>query len=474
MKIVLIVCMLLMSAFVLGDSATAAEFAPEPDIFDVRSFGTVGDGVALDTKPIQDAIDACHKNNGGIVWVPAGDYHIGTIRMKSNVTLSLDHGASLLGSQNLADYKSLTKHNTEGYDTCLISAEDATDIRFQGLGIIDGRGTREAFPVYAGSGGGRQRLERPKLLILVNCDRVTFAGLTYRNPAFWCLHLVDCKNVHFDGVNIECRNNNQNNDGIDLGGCKNVLIENCTINSGDDAVCLKSTSLHPCENIVVRACDLSSNTAGLKLGTSSRGGFVDIRVTDCYLHDCPMGAVKIQSVDGGLLENVELSRLTMERVGGPFFIRLGNRGRQYNGSSTNSGQGPDVEPEGSPVGTLRNVKITDVTAEVCDTLHDRMGIMITGIPGHRIEDISFENVNIIFPGGGPIEAVGREVPEDIARYPEQFFFGLLPSWALYIRHVDGISFKNCYFYNGVLDHRPPVVLDDVLNYDPSGLKIDED
>ena len=472
MKNVLIVCVLLMSAFVIGDSVAAAKFAPEPEIFNVRAFGAVGDGVTMDTKALQDAIDACTANRGGIVWIPEGRYHIGTIRMKSNVTLSLDHGAILLGSQKLSDYESLVKHNTEGFDTCLISAEDATDIAFQGLGVIDGRGTREAFPVYVGSGSGssRQRLERPKLLILVNCERITFSGLTYKNPAFWGLHLVDCQNVHFTGVSIECRYNNQNNDGIDLGGCRDVLIENCRIDSGDDAICLKSTSLHPCSNIVVRACDLSSKTAGFKLGTSSRGGFVDIRITDCWLHDCPMGAVKLELVDGGRMENVELSRLTMDRVGGPFFIRLGNRGSQFQYRRANSTE----DSSDPPVGSIRNLRIMDVTAEVCDTFHDRMGIMITGIPGHRIENVSFENVKIIFPGGGPIEAVGREVPEDIDRYPEQFFFGLLPSWALYVRHVDGISFKDCHFYNGVIDHRPPVVLDDVLNYDDSGLRIEEE
>ena len=258
---------------------------------------------------------------------------------------------------------------------------------------------------------------------------------------------------------------------FNLGGCRDVLIENCRIDSGDDAVCLKSTLLHPCENIVVRACDLSSKTAGFKLGTSSRGGFVDIRITDCFLHDCPMGAVKLQIVDGGRMENVELSRLVMDRVGGPFFIRLGNRGRQYDGSCTSSGQEPDVEPEGAPVGTLRNVRIKDVVAEVSDTEYDRMGNMITGIPGHRIENISFENVTITFPGRGPVEAVDPEVPEDIARYPEQFFFGLLPSWGFYLRHVNGISFKNVRIQTENQDPRAPVVLDDVLNNNPGGLYI---
>ena len=102
-------------------------------------------------------------------------------------------------------------------------------------------------------------------------------------------------------------------------------FENCDIDSGDDAICLKS-SKNPCRNIVVRGCKVSSNTAALKFGTSSRGGFIDVKVTNCYFYDCPMGAIKLQLVDGGRLENVDISRITMEDVGCPIFIRLGDRG----------------------------------------------------------------------------------------------------------------------------------------------------
>ena len=118
------------------------------------------------------------------------------------------------------------------------------------------------------------------LMRLVNCESVTFTDLTFRNPASWGIHLVECRQVRFDGVEIQSRDNNSNNDGIDLDGCSDVTIENCRINSGDDAICPKSTTLKPCENIIVRNCVISSHTAGFKLGTSSRGGFLNIKVTD--------------------------------------------------------------------------------------------------------------------------------------------------------------------------------------------------
>ena len=411
---------------VTGDQAAPAR------VFDIVNYGAVGDGVAMNTEAIQKTIDACHASGGGIVRVPAGKFQIGTIRLKSNITLSLDHGSSLLGSTDIADY--MTEGLSiprEGGPRCLIYAEDATNITIEGLGEVDGRGTPEAFPRVRS--GGRETSTRPRLLRMVNCDQLTFSGVTYRRPAFWGLHLIDCRNVQFNAVTIRFRNNNFNNDGLDIDGCENVLIENCDIDSGDDAICLKST-LKPCRNIVVRGCRVSSNTASLKLGTSSRGGFIGVKATNCYFYDSPMGAIKLQLVDGGRLEDIDISHIAMENVGNPIFIRLGNRGRTYTRQALES-QGADAQSEGAPVGTLKNVRIRDVVAEVkiedrakaaqaayknLDVKHApeptdqekaKAGpIMITGIPGHFIENIVLENVKISYPGGGTTEDAQRSGP----------------------------------------------------------------
>ncbi len=336
------------------DAVAGGNDTSDTKVINIKSFGAIGDGVAMETQAIQDSIDACHDAGGGTIRVPAGDFQSGTIKLKSNVTLSLDYGANLLGSTDKADY------TTEGIDDpgeggphCLIYANGATNIAIEGLGVIDGRGTAENFPRLRST--GRNRGLRPRLLRMVNCDGVTFSGVTWKRPAFWGLHLIDCKNVRFDAVTVRFRNNNFNNDGLDLDGCENVWIQNCDIDSGDDAICLKS-SKNPCRNIVVRGCKVSSNTAALKFGTSSRGGFMDVNVTNCYFHNCPMGAIKLQLVDGGRLENVEISRITMQEVGCPIFIRLGDRGNTFD---SDDGEKP-------PVGTLKNIRISDVVAEVTD------------------------------------------------------------------------------------------------------------
>ena len=344
----------LLSALVNTGLGQTAKSVSESEVLNIKDYGAVGDGVTLNTEALQKTIDACHAAGGGVVWVPAGDFVIGTVHLKSHVTLSLDYGASLLGSQDWADYPTdKLRRAREGQSECLLYAEDATNIRLEGLGVIDGRGTPEAFPKRRpGVRGDR----RPRLLRFEGCENLTFSGLTYKRPAFWGLHLVDCKNIHFDAVTVRFLNNGPNNDGLDLDGCENVLIENCDIQSGDDAICLKS-SRNPCRNVVVRGCRVCSHTAPLKFGSSTHGGFINVSLTNCYFYDSPMGAMKLALVDGGRLENIEISRVVMENVGCPIFIRLGNRGSTF-------GKGGKA-----PVGTLKNIRISDVVAKV--TLQDR-------------------------------------------------------------------------------------------------------
>jgi polygalacturonase len=438
--------------------------------FNIRDFGATGDGKTLDTAAIQKAIDACAAAGGGQVLVPKGNYVTGTIRMKDKVTLHLSKDAVLLGSTQLADYATDIVGCVEApaFNRCLIYAHSARNIAFTGSGWIDARGAKTHFPVNVDNGLG----ERPMLMRLVQCQDVVFADLNFKNSASWGLHLVDCDRVRFNGIRIESKDNNTNNDGIDLDGCQDVEIIKCRINAGDDAICPKSTTKRLCKNIVVRDCVLSSHTAGFKLGTSSRGGFVDIEVTNTHFVDCPMGAIKLLLVDGGRMENVLLSDLQMERVGGPIFARLGNRGRAYD-QPTEQIYDENQKPEGVPTGIMRNIQIKNIDATVTGDQRDRQGIMLTGIPGHPIENIALENIRISFPGGGTEQEAKRVVPEDIARYPEQFFFGVLPASGIYARHINGLSLKDITATFEKTDARPPVHLECVGNLTHSGVIFDQ-
>lgn len=462
------------------------ESISEKMVFNIKDYGAVGDSINNDTKALQKTIDICHEAGGGTVWVPAGNFIIGTIRLKSNITLSLDYGASLLGSHDRKDYPiDKLRPAREGNSECLLYAEGASNIRLEGLGVINGRGYPEVFPKRAGPGG---KDNRPRLIRFENCKNVTFSGLTYTKPAFWGIHLVDCKGVHINGVTIRMRNNHSNNDGLDIDGCEDVLIENSDIDSGDDGICLKS-SLKPCKNFVIRNCVVTSHTAPLKFGTSSSGGFINVKVENCYFYDCPMGAIKLQIVDGGIMENVDISRIKIVNGGSPIFIRLGNRGRIYDKNTyTGTNKLNGEKSEGAPVGSVKNIRISDIEAEVrfADRELDKKAtykkvkykseekterekaqagpIFITGIPGHYIEDVTLENINISYPGGLTMDEVKLKVPEDIARYPEQFFFGVLPAWGAYIRHAKNITFKNVKMTVRKNDERNMIITDDVERF----------
>ena len=435
---------------------------------DARSCGAVGDGFTVNTLAIQRAIDDCARVGGGRVTFADGDYVTGTLRLRDGVNLHVDRNARILGSTNLGDYPPDLRGAVEApaFSSALFYAEGARGISFTGNGQIDGRGCPRAFPVLRGKKLG----SRPMLMRLVDCRDITVTGLTFRNPASWGLHLVNCESVRFRAIRMESQANNINNDGIDLDGCRDVQLDGCVIQSGDDAVCLKSTGAHPCENIEVRSCELSSHTAGFKLGTSSRGGFVNIRLQDSLLRDCPMGAIKLLLVDGGRMENVVLTDLRMERVGSPLFIRLGNRGRAYD-RPTEQVYAKNRAPEGRPVGSLRGIQMRRVQAEVSGSQRDREPIMITGIPGHFLQDLTLEDVEISFPGGGTTEEAARNVPEDEARYPEQYFFGVLPASCLFARHVHGLTIRNVRFKVRQPDSRPPVVLQNVDGWKADDLRV---
>jgi polygalacturonase len=422
-------------------------------------FGAKGDGKSLDTAAFQKAIDACEP--GSVVRVDAGRYVVGTLKLKSDMELHLAEGAELLGSTSLADYARDIQGAVEApaFDECLLYAENANHIKITGSGVINGRGLQSSFPIERPDGSLG---DRPMLIRFVNCRNITFENVTLKDAASWCTHLVECDDVVIRNVTIDSHVN-KNNDGLDLDGCRNVLIEGCTIRSGDDSICPKSTTPRTCENITVKNCRAFSNTSAFKCGTSSRGGFKNITVTDCDFSDTRMGAIKILSVDGGIMEDITIENIVMNNVEGPFFIRLANRGRVYD-TPTEQIQGKDVQPEGAPVGNCKNIRIRNIKATVVSDIPSRCGIMISGIPGHPIENVVLENIDICFPGGGTAEEALREVPEDIARYPEQFFFGVLPSWGAYIRHAKNVEFTNVNLSTRAPDRREKCVLVDVAGF----------
>ena len=464
----------LLSAILLA-SAPGFLFALDVSVVDC---GAVADGKTVNTAAIQQAIDKVNAGGGGKVVIPKGQFVTGTLYLKSNVRLSLQGDAELLGSRSLADYPKNNPGSGEvvgsmkspvgevltasEFIQALIVADQAAHVGIEGPGTIDGRGQPDAFPCRIP--GQKELGSRPMLMRFFKCRDITIENANLKNPASWGVHLIDCDNVHIRGVIIRHRANG-NNDGIDIDGCRNVFISECDISSGDDAICPKSSHGRPCENIFVRNCVISSDCSAIKLGTSSRAGFRNIVISDCVMRNTKMGCIKLLCVDGGILENVLIQNIVMDQVDGPLFIRLGDRGAAY--------QTPEKDGAPVPVGILRNITISNIRATIAGTKKTHSGIMISGIPGHKISGIRLDNIDIRFPGMGPA-GERKPVPEDEKKYPEQFFFGVLPSYGMYIRHAEELELSRIRFSYTGEEKRPAFVLEDVNGFALKDSKIQVD
>jgi len=419
----------------------------------VRDFGAAGDGKTLDTRAIQKAIDACSANAGGVVELPAGTYLSGSILLKDNVTLRLDQNATLLGSTNPADYTVIDEF-TDGLGNkmgwALVGAADAKNVGIDGPGIIDGQGKAISAVIPTRTYG-----RRPFLVRFAQCHGVTLSGVQLQNAGSWTTNFFQCTDVNVSNLRIDSLVA-VHNDGIDLDSCQRVKITGCDIHSGDDAICLKTTSPIPCTDFDISGCHLSTHQGAVKLGTESVGDFTNIHVSDCVFQNVSAGGIKLLSADGAHLTNVTVSGITMENVEVPIFIRLDARLSTFH---------PGEEKR--PAGLLQHVLIENVNAVAAThgSVMPPTGILISGIPGHDIEDITLRNIQITLHGGGTAAEGKIQLPEQANGYPEINRFGkTLPAYGMYARHVTGLILQNVTFKLLSPDARPEVKCEDVQDY----------
>ena len=419
---------------------TASVFGAE-NIYDVRDYGAKPDGKTLSTKSIQKAIDECAKQGGGTVYFPPGTFLSGTIYMKSNVTLRLDSGSTLLGSKNLKDYPPTVqafRSYTDNYtDKSLIYGEKLQHIAITGNGTIDGQGAAFKGPYKV----------RPYMIRIIQCQNVLVKDVTIRNSPMWVQHYMACDDVRLDGITVRSHVNG-NNDGIDIDSCHRVIISNCNVDSQDDAIVLKSTSARSCRNVTVSNCVLRSTCNGLKMGTESNGGFHNIVITGCSIYDTHLAGIALEIVDGGTMDRVVVSNISMNGVGAPIFLRLGNRARPFK-----------KDMEKPKIGVMRNITISNIEA----TGANPTGCAISGLPGYPIENLTISNARLSFAGGGTKKDAARAVPEKPTAYPEYSMFGRLPAYGLYCRHVKGLKLRNIQLQLDKSDRRHALVAEDCEN-----------
>jgi polygalacturonase len=480
--------------------------------FDVKSFGATGDGKTLDTPAINKAIDAAAAAGGGTVVFPAGNYLSYSIHLKSHVALYLDSGSTIIAAEPAVDLSAgydapEPNPGTDQYEdfghshwhNSLIWGEDLVDIAITGPGTIFGKGLsrgsnrRDLMPderalpraqqpnvalldparaaIAAIKPGpfsypGRDTLPAGvgnKAIALKNCRNVIFRDFTIFHGGHFGILATGVDNWTCDNLKIDT-----NRDGIDFDCCQNVRVANCTVNSPyDDGICPKASyglgKVRGTENVTITNCQVSGydegtlldgtrqrkvmgngGTGRIKCGTEANGGFRNITISNCVFEYCR--GLALEEVDGGLMEDITVTNITMRDIANaPIYIRLGARLRG---------------PAPIQVGTARRIKIDNVVAHNVAT---QSGVLILGLPGHPIEDLSLSNIFIDYVGGGTEEQAKRVVPEDEKGYPEPRNHGTMPSWGMFARHVKNYDVNRVEFRVAQADARPVTQLEDVQN-----------
>lgn len=439
--------------------------------YTITDFGAKTDTTFLNTTAIQQAIDACYGKGGGEVIVPAGTFVTGTVFLKSNVYLHLMPGAVLQGSYNPADYPEHTLLWAKKFGTithnglyvnnmkALVIADRANHTGIKGEGTLKGAGEGKAFQLGLNKDG------KPKNIFFIGCTDVLLTGISILNSAQITVSISGCERVFIDRIYIRSLVN-WNCDGLDI-DAKDVLISNSIIDSEDDALCFKSEYLDKfCENITVTNCVLSSLCNGLKFGTGSRTGFRNITVSNCIIKKASVNGYRhwkmtpdvvdnpdrqsvntgivILGVDGGLVENINISDIVMTDVLSPLFIRVGQR-------FVNPDQKPSV---------MRHISIQNIRAETRSTLP----VIIAGLDSSPMEDVRLTNIRISVPIGvsaDSLKTFPTRTPENVKGYPEnRLTFGLkLPASAFYIKNVTGLVLDNVAVTFPKSEARPAVYLD---------------
>ena len=425
---------------------------------DGRVADCTGDAVAAETAKWQRKIDETSAAGGGTVKMPAGRHVVGTVYLKSGVTLELEKGCVLEGVPDISYYPNIHLKYAEIREPWqgLVAAEDQHDIALVGEGEVFGCGA--SFPRDT-------RLGRPRGILFSRCRNVRIENVKLRDLASWTCYLKECDGVVVRKVTVNSHANG-NNDGIDIES-KNVLVEDCFFDSDDDGIVLKSDNPDfLVENVEIRNCKAFSCCSTIKLGTASHGGFKNINIHDIVcgaasreyinpktgngmlseyrvetwpgatLERCPISGIAIEGVDGGLLENITVRNVEIREATCPIFIRGGLRyGRKW-------GNAVDL---GIPMGTaktVRNITIENVRAKA----KSFTASSITGVPDLRLKGITLRNVEIEVPGAGEAgkAEIGKPVPEKVDAYPESNMFDarMLPAYGFYLRHADDVLFDN--------------------------------
>jgi polygalacturonase len=439
-------------------------------VYNIRDFGAKGDGKTLDTKAIQTAIDTCTREHGGTVLVPAGTFVTGTVELKSNVRLYLSAKATLLGTDDGKQYYAADAIPLTGDTTLndgnvgLFFAVRADNITIEGPGTIDGQGARFRSKVKGElPPAGITGPHRPYHLLFHQCKNLTVRDIYLLNSAFHSVRVIQSEFTKFEGLHIRGKVIN-NNDGFHFVSCRYVHVDNCDVQCQDDACALFGS----CRFVTVSNSSFSTRWSVFRFG----GGVAEnITVSNCLIYETYGCPIKLRCGPNSRFENISFSNIVMKDVTGPISIGLGTQSRQQNTT--------DKTP-----GIVRNISFNDITATVVkpvplrETEHPSTynpgeifsSVTLNAMDDVYLENITFNNVHINFPGGGTTEqGAVRDVPKTVGEY---YQIGIPPAYGIYARNVKNLILHNVSLTMASADMRPALIFDNVQDAAINGLNVD--
>jgi hypothetical protein len=381
-----------------------------------------GDGEQLDTAAVQDAIDHCHAAGGGMVVCPPGIYRIGTIELKSNVRLHLTAGATLKGSTQREDYRTIWTGIEER--EFLVYAEKADNIAITGQGAIDGTGTHFFEPI---PGNERMKVRdwRPyHMLTFLHCRDVLIRDVTLLDSPCYSIWPLGCERLRITGIKIIANRWGPNTDGIDPDCCCDVIISDCSIDCGDDCIALKSDTakyggMAPCENVTVTNCTMRTTTCGIRIGYEGDGPIRNCTFSNIVMHDTrtginmlvprEVGRPMFMIEHGPAIENIHFSNMLLDTQIA-FYFWIGD--------------------DAARPGCIRNVNISDITATTEEGCH------ISGARDNAIENLRMNNVRLTMRNS-PLPPMDDPLPYPFPVFGHWPQHGLPHAW--FFRHVHGLS-----------------------------------
>jgi polygalacturonase len=389
--------------------------------------GAVGDGKTLNTKAIQAAIDEAAKT-GATVALKPGVYLTGALFLKSGVTLRLDKGVTLLGSQNLADYPELPTRVAGielTWPAALINVYKQKNVRIVGDGTIDGDGKvfwdsywalRRKYDPKGLRWAADYDCKRPRLIQVFDSEQVELAGPRLRRAGFWTVHVCYSHDIHI--ADIEIRNNEggrgPSTDGVDIDSSHDVLVERIDVTCNDDALCLKAGRdadglrvARPTYNVVIRDGVVRDASAGITVGSETSGGFRDIKVSGLKVHHpTPVGILfKSAHTRGGAVSNIDIADLHLQDVFTVFRVNL-NWNPTYSYAEIPAGM-TDVPPYWKvmtqPVPPEKGrCRLSDVRVKDIKAIGAKTAFEVAAFPDLPLERFSFDNLDLDSQTGGRI------------------------------------------------------------------------